>query len=135
VQPPRPIYDILPTNVSQGIDGRKVLYALADDSSFYEYKKDYAPGRGDNIIAGKIRIKGIPVGVIASNAVGIIFAEAARKAAEWIVRCSQDKTPLLFVQNAPGYMVGSESEHQGIGKYGSNMVRAVSCAQVPGFNW
>jgi 3-methylcrotonyl-CoA carboxylase beta subunit len=125
------LYDLLPSNISQGIDGRSVLYALADDSSFYEYKKDYAPGRGDNIIAGKIRIKGIPVGVIASNAVGIIFAEAARKAAEWIVRCSQDKTPLLFVQNAPGYMVGSESEHQGIGKYGSNMVRAVSCAQVP----
>ena len=71
------------------------------------------------------------MGVVASNAVGIIFAEAARKAAEWIVRCSQEKTPLLFVQNAPGYMVGSESEHMGIGKYGSDMVRAVSCAQVP----
>jgi 3-methylcrotonyl-CoA carboxylase beta subunit len=69
--------------------------------------------------------------VVASNGVGIIFVEAARKAAEWIVRCSQDKTPLLFIQNAPGYMVGSDSEHTGIGKYGADMVRAVSCAQVP----
>jgi 3-methylcrotonyl-CoA carboxylase beta subunit len=125
------IYEILPSSSHQGIDGRKFLEAIADDSYFTEYKQHYAPGRGDNILAGKIRIKGIPVGVIASNSVGIIFAEAAQKAAEWIVRCSQEKIPLLFVQNAPGYMVGSESEHQGIGKYGSDMVRAVSCAQVP----
>jgi 3-methylcrotonyl-CoA carboxylase beta subunit len=125
------LYDLLPSGTHQGIDGRRILESMADDSYFYEYKKDYAPGRGDNILAGKIRIKGIPVGVIASNAVGIIFAEAARKAAEWIVRCSQEKVPLLFVQNAPGYMVGSESEHQGIGKYGADMVRAVSCTQVP----
>nr|WP_281491964.1 carboxyl transferase domain-containing protein [Desulfosarcina cetonica] len=48
-----------------------------------------------------------------------------------VVRCSQEKTPLLFIQSAPGYMVGSESEHQGIGKYGSDMVRTVACAQVP----
>ncbi len=129
--PPETIYDIMPSGIHQGIDGRKVLEAIADDSYFIEYKKDYAPGRGDNIITGKIRIKGIPTGVVASNSVGIIFAEAARKAAEWIVRCSQEKTPLVFIQNAPGYMIGSESEHQGIGKYGADMVRAVSCAQVP----
>jgi len=125
------LYDLMPSVIHKGIEGRKILEAIADDSYFIEYKKHYAPGRGDNILAGKIRIKGIPVGIIASNSVGIIFAEAARKAAEWITRCSQDKTPLLFVQNAPGFMVGSESEHQGIGKYGSDMVRAVSCAQVP----
>ena len=128
---PEALYDLMPSGIHQGINGRQILEAIADDSYFIEYKKDYAPGRGDNILCGKIRIKGIPIGVICSNAVGIIFAEAARKAAEWIVRCSQEKTPLLFVQNAPGYMVGSESEHQGIGKYGSDMVRAVSCAQVP----
>lgn len=129
--PVESLYEMMPSAVHQGIDGRQFLEAIADDSYFIEYKKDYAPGRGDNILAGKIRIKGIPVGVIASNSVGIIFAEAARKAAEWIIRCSQEKIPLLFVQNAPGYMVGSESEHQGIGKYGADMVRAVSCAQVP----
>ena len=60
--------------------------------------------------------------------VGIIFFEAVRKATEWIVRCSQEKIPILFVQNSPGYMVGSESEHMGIGKYGADMVGAVSCA-------
>ncbi len=125
------IYDLLPASVHQGIDGRAILQTFADDSAFVEYKKDYAPGRGDNILAGKIRIQGIPVGVIASNKIGVIFEEAARKAAEWIVRCSYEKLPILYVQGSPGYMVGSESEHMGIGKYGSDMVRATSCAQVP----
>ena len=129
--PSETIYDLMPSGIHQGIDGRQFLQAIADDSEFIEYKQHYAPGQGSNILTGKIRIKGIPVGVIASNSVGIIFAEAARKAAEWIVRCSQEKIPLLFVQSAPGYMVGSESEHKGIGKYGSDMVRSVSCAQVP----
>jgi len=125
------IYDILPASVHQGINVRAFLEAIADDSVFSEYKKHYAPGRGDNIVTGKIRLKGLPVGVIASNGVGIIFVEAARKATEWIVRCSHEKIPLLFVQSSPGYMVGSEAEHMGIGKYGADMVRAVSCAQVP----
>ncbi|MBF0451583.1 MAG: propionyl-CoA carboxylase [Candidatus Magnetomorum sp.] len=125
------LYDLMPKDVYQGIDGRKVIEAISDDSHFIEFKKNYAPGRGDNIITGKIRIKGIPIGVVASNALGIIFAEAARKATEWIIRCGQEKTPLLFIQNSPGYMVGSESEHMGIGKYGSDMVRSVSCVQTP----
>ena len=69
--------------------------------------------------------------MIASNSTGIIFHEAAKKTAEWIVRCSYEKIPLLFIQSSPGYMIGPESEHAGIGKYGADMVRAVSCAQVP----
>jgi 3-methylcrotonyl-CoA carboxylase beta subunit len=129
--PVESIYEMLPARIHQGINVRNFLEAIADDSYFIEYKRTYSPGRGDNIVTGKIRIKGIPVGVIASNALGIIFAEAARKATEWIVRCSQEKVPLLFVQCSPGYMVGSESEHMGIGKYGADMVRSVSCAQVP----
>jgi 3-methylcrotonyl-CoA carboxylase beta subunit len=125
------IYENLPSAANQGIKVRLFVEAIADDSAFYEFKKNYAPGRGDNILTGKIRLKGLPVGIIASNGVGIIFYEAARKATEWIVRCSQEKIPLLFIQNSPGFMVGSDSEHMGIGKYGSDMVRAVSCAQVP----
>ena len=129
--PETSIYEILPASAYQGINVRAFLEAIADDSVFSEYKKDYAPGRGDNIVTGKMRIKGLPIGVLASNGVGIIFFEAARKATEWIVRCCQEKIPLLFIQSSPGYMVGSESEHMGIGKYGADMVRAVSCAQVP----
>lgn len=125
------IYDLLPASPHIGIDTGKIIETLADDSRFIENKKEFAPGRGDNIITGKIRLKGLPVGVIASNSTGIIFHEAAKKTAEWIVRCSYEKIPLLFIQSSPGYMIGPESEHAGIGKYGADMVRAVSCAQVP----
>jgi len=129
--PPDSIYDYIPVNFAQSIDTRSIIECIADGSVFLEYKKDYAMGKASNILTGKIRIKGLPVGVVASNGVGIIFHEAARKATEWIVRCSQEKIPLLFIMNAPGFMVGSEAEHAGIGKYGSDLVRAVSCAQVP----
>jgi 3-methylcrotonyl-CoA carboxylase beta subunit len=128
---PESLYEAMPSGVHQGINVRAFLSAIADDSALVEFKQHYAPGRGDNIVAGKIRLKGIPVGVVAANGPGIIFVEAARKATEWIIRCSSDKTPILFVQSSPGYMVGSESEHSGIGKYGADMVRAVSCARTP----
>ncbi len=125
------IYELMPARIHQAIDVRSIIKCFADGVVMQEYKGDYAPGRGDKIITGKIRIKGIPVGVVAANNSGIIFVEAARKATEFIIRCSMEKIPLLFVQNSPGYMVGSEAEHGGIGKYGADMVRAVSNAKVP----
>ncbi len=129
------LYKVLPTDPYRGINAREVLAAIADDSEFSEYKEHYAPGRGDNIICGKIRLKGIPVGIIAANSIGVIFVEAARKAAEWVVRCCTQKIPILYIQNSPGYMVGTEEEYAGIGKYGSNMVRAAACARVPKIQW
>ncbi len=129
--PVETLYDEMPASPHQGMNGYKVLEALADDSVFIEAKKEFVQGCGSNILTGKIRIKGLPVGVICSNGAGIIFHEAAKKATEWIVRCSYEKIPLLFIQGSPGYMIGSDSEHAGIGKYGADMVRAVSCAQVP----
>ena len=125
------IYELMPAGVHQAIDVCSIIECFADGVGLREYKGDYAPGRGDKIITGKIRIKGIPVGVVAANNSGIIFVEAARKATEFIIRCSMEKIPLLFIQNSPGYMVGSEAEHRGIGKYGADMVRAVSNAKVP----
>lgn len=125
------IVELLPASIHHAMDVRSFIEAIADDGMFTEYKRTYAPGRGDNMVTGKMLLKGMPIGIIASNNSGIIFVEAARKATEWIIRCSQEKIPLLFIQNSPGYMVGTASEHMGIGKYGSDMVRAVSCAQVP----
>ncbi|WP_022665061.1 acyl-CoA carboxylase subunit beta [Desulfospira joergensenii] len=128
---PEVIYDILPASPHQGISGLDFIRSIADGSHFIEVKKNFAPGRGSNILTGKIRIQGLPMGVVCSNGAGIIFHEAAKKVAEWVVRCSYEKIPILFIQSSPGYMVGSESEHAGIGKFGADMVRAVSCAQVP----
>jgi 3-methylcrotonyl-CoA carboxylase beta subunit len=128
---PSAVYEVLPRSTLQGIKGLSFIKAIADGSRFIEAKKNFAPGRGTNILTGKIRIKGLPIGVVCSNGAGIIFHEAAKKVAEWVIRCSYEKIPLLFIQSSPGYMVGSDSEHAGIGKYGADMVRAVSCAQVP----
>ncbi|MDY6857196.1 MAG: carboxyl transferase domain-containing protein [Thermodesulfobacteriota bacterium] len=129
------LYEILPQDTYRAINVRQVIKCIADESYFSEYKKEYKSGRGDTIVCGKIWLKGIPVGVIASNGVGVIFIEAARKAAEWMIRCGNDKTPLLFIQNAPGYMVGKQEEWSGIGKYGADMVRTCSTVRVPKIQW
>ncbi|MBP9021318.1 MAG: hypothetical protein KBG01_07320 [Syntrophobacterales bacterium] len=138
VEPRVPIehlYEVLPKETSKGINVREVLACIADDSYFGEYKRYYNPGRGDNIVCGKIFLKGIPVGVIASNNNGVIFVDSARKAIEWVVRCCTMKIPILYIQNSPGYMVGTAEEYAGIGKYGSGMVRACACAEVPRLQW
>ncbi|MBI2857553.1 MAG: propionyl-CoA carboxylase [Chloroflexi bacterium] len=134
VSPDR-LYEVLPADTYRGIDVREVLKCIADDSYFSEYKKDYAPGRGDTVVCGKMWLKGIPVGVVASNSVGVIFVESARKAAEFIIRCGNARIPLLFIQNAPGYMIGKDEERKGIGKYGADMVRACSTVKVPKVQW
>ncbi|MDO8473245.1 MAG: carboxyl transferase domain-containing protein [Dehalococcoidia bacterium] len=133
--PAQRLYEVIPQDVYRGIDTRGIIKCIADDSYFSEYKKDYAPGRGDTIVCGKMWLKGIPVGVVASNGVGVIFIEAARKASEWMVRCANQKVPLLFIQNAPGYMVGKDEERGGIGKYGADMVRVCSTVRVPKVQW
>ena len=125
----------MPADPYKPIDIKEVLKCIADGSYFQEYKANYAPGRADNIICGKIWLKGMAIGIVASNRNGVIFNEAARKATEWVVRCGNDKTPLLYIQNSPGYMVGSNEEWAGIGKYGADMVRACSCVDVPKIQW
>jgi acetyl-CoA carboxylase carboxyltransferase component len=132
-----PLYDFKemmacsPVNTYNHINIKDTIKCLADDSYFHEYKSTYGPGRGVSIICGKMWLKGIPVGVVASNASGIIYIEAARKATEWMIRCGNSKLPVLFLQGSPGYMVGKAEEWGGIGKYGSDMVRACSCLEAP----
>jgi acetyl-CoA carboxylase carboxyltransferase component len=120
-----------PADTYHYINIRDTIKCLADDSYFHEYKQAYGPGRGDTVVCGKIWLKGMPVGVVASNASGIIYIDAARKATEWMIRCGTSKLPVLFLQGSPGYMVGKAEEWGGIGKYGSDMVRAASCLSTP----
>lgn len=129
------LYEILPKDTYRGINVREVIACIADESIFSEYKRNYNPGRGDNIICGKFYIEGLPVGVIASNNNGVIYVDAARKATEWVIRCCTQKIPILYIQASPGYMVGTQEEYAGIGKYGSDMVRACACADVPKIQW
>jgi 3-methylcrotonyl-CoA carboxylase beta subunit len=120
-----------PINTYQHINIRDTINCLADDGYFHEYKAKYGLAHGESIVCGKMWLKGIPVGVIASNASGVIYIEAARKATEWMIRCGNSRIPVLFLQGSPGYMVGKAEEWGGIGKYGADMVRACSCLEVP----
>src|SRR5690606_38627029 len=86
---------------------------------------DYA----ETIICGYGHLFGIPVGVLANN--GVLFSDSARKATHFIMLCTQQKIPLLFVQNITGFLVGREAEHGGIARDGAKMVAAVATAQGP----
>ncbi len=132
---PEEMMACMPSDPYKPINIYDVIKCIGDDSYFLEYKASYARGWGDSIVCGKIWLKGMPVGIIASNKSGVIFLEAARKATEWMIRCGSDKTPLLFIQNSPGYMVGKDHEWSGIGKYGADMVRACSCLNIPKIQW
>jgi len=122
---------VSPIDTYKYINIKDTIKCLADDSYFHEYKPTYGPGRGDSVVCGKMWMKGIPVGVVASNASGVIYIDAARKATEWMIRCGNSKLPVLFLQGSPGYMVGRAEEWGGIGKYGSDMVRACTCLNSP----
>jgi 3-methylcrotonyl-CoA carboxylase beta subunit len=136
-KPREPRFDVremmrsTPINTYSAIPIKDTLKCIADDSYFHEYKPLYGMARGQSIVVGKMWLKGMPVGVVASNATGIIYSEAAQKATEWMIRCGNSKLPVIFLQGSPGYMVGKQEEWGGIGKYGADMVRACSALNVP----
>jgi len=98
-----------------------------DDSVFDEFKARF----GSTLVCGFARIEGMDVGIVANN--GILFADSAHKGAHFIELCCQRGTPLVFLQNITGFMVGRKAENEGIAKAGAKLVMAVSCAAVPKF--
>jgi acetyl-CoA carboxylase carboxyltransferase component len=124
---PREIYGIIPADSRIGYDVREVIARLVDGSDFHEFKARY----GTTLVTGFARIEGHPIGVIANN--GILFSESALKGAHFIELCVQRGTPLLFLQNITGFMVGKQYENGGIAKDGAKLVTAVACAEVPKF--
>nr|MDT0662614.1 carboxyl transferase domain-containing protein [Micromonospora sp. DSM 115978] len=107
-------------------DPREVLARILDGSEFDEFK----PGYGTALVTGWGELHGWPVGVLA-NARGVLFSEEAQKAAQFIQLANVAGTPLLFLQNTTGYMVGTEYEQRGIIKHGALMINAVSNSTVP----
>ena len=107
-------------------DPREVLARVIDGSRFGEYKQRY----GTSLVTGWASVHGYPVGVLA-NARGVLFSEEAKKAAEFILLANQSDTPLIFLQNTTGYMVGTRYEQGGIIKDGSKMINAVTNSTVP----
>jgi acetyl-CoA carboxylase carboxyltransferase component len=107
-------------------DPREVLARVADGSRFSEYKPLY----GTSLVTGWASVHGFNVGILA-NARGVLFSAEAEKASEFILLANQSDTPLVFLQNTTGYMVGREYEQGGIIKDGAKMINAVTNSTVP----
>ncbi len=125
--PAEDLYGIVPSDARKSFDVREIIARLVDGSRFHEFKALY----GTTLVCGFARIMGYPVGIIANN--GILFSESALKATHFIELCCQRKTPLIFLQNITGFMVGKQYENGGIAKDGAKMVMAVANAAVPKF--
>jgi 3-methylcrotonyl-CoA carboxylase beta subunit len=123
--PAEDLYGIIPADPKVPFDIREVIARLVDGSDFHEFKALY----GTTLVTGFAHIHGHPVGILANN--GILFSESALKGAHFIELCAQRGTPLVFLQNITGFMVGRKYESGGIAKDGAKMVTAVSCAKVP----
>ncbi|WP_353228801.1 carboxyl transferase domain-containing protein [Novosphingobium sp.] len=124
---PAEIYGILPHDIKQQFDMREVIARLVDGSRFHEYQPAYGP----TLLCGFADIWGYKVGILANN--GVLFNESALKGAHFIELCNQNNTPLVFLQNITGYMIGQDYERRGISKDGAKMIMALSCSHVPKF--
>jgi acetyl-CoA carboxylase carboxyltransferase component len=128
-EPPRldpdELFGIAPADVRVPLDSREVLWRVLDRSELDEFKPLY----GSQLVCGWAHVCGYPVGVLANN--GILFSEESQKGAHFIQLCNRSDTPLLFVQNVTGFMVGTRYEQGGIIKHGSQLINAVSNSTVP----
>ncbi|MFD2172519.1 carboxyl transferase domain-containing protein [Rhodobacter lacus] len=122
---PEEILGIVPADLRTPYDIREVIARLVDGSRFDEFKARF----GETIVTGFAHVMGCPVGIIANN--GVLFSEAAQKAAHFIELCSARSIPLVFLQNITGFMVGRKYENEGIARHGAKMVTAVATTAVP----
>jgi acetyl-CoA carboxylase carboxyltransferase component len=123
---PEEILGVIPPDPKVPFDPREILARTVDGSEFDEYKPLY----GTSLVTGWASIHGYPVGVLANHR-GVLFSEEAKKASEFILLANQTDTPLIFLQNTTGYMVGTDYEQGGIIKDGAKMINAVTNSAVP----
>ena len=122
---PAELYGLIPEDVRAPYDVREVIARIVDGSEFHEFKALYV----SSLVCGFAHIWGMPVAILANN--GVLFSESAQKGAHFIELACQRRTPLLFLQNISGFMVGGKYEAEGIAKHGAKLVTAVATAQVP----
>ena len=127
-----PLYDsdellgIVSNDLKVPFPVREILARVLDASEFDEFKPSYGP----NLVTGFAHLHGYPVGILANDR-GVLLNEDANKAAQFIQLSNQIDTPLLFVQNVTGYMVGTDYEQRGMVKHGSHQINAVTNSGVP----
>ena len=139
---PEQIYDILPSERHKPYDTQKLLACIIDADSLDTYKPNY----GKTLICAYARIDGWAVGIVANERQtvrsatgemqmgGVIYSDAADKAARFIMNCNQRHLPLIFFHDVSGFMIGSRAERGGIIKDGAKMVNAVANSIVPAFS-
>jgi acetyl-CoA carboxylase carboxyltransferase component len=123
---PEDLLGLVPTDLKVPFDPREVIARIVDGSRFDEFKPLYGP----SLCTGWASVHGYRLGILA-NARGVLFSEEAQKAAQFIQLANQTDTPLVFLHNTTGYMVGAEYEQGGIIKHGAMMINAVSNSTVP----
>ncbi|MDX9670168.1 MULTISPECIES: geranyl-CoA carboxylase subunit beta [unclassified Pseudomonas] len=116
---------LIPDDPKKPYDVREIIARIADESEFLEFKGEF----DQQTVCGQLKIQGRACGLIGNN--GPITPAGASKAAQFIQLCDQSQTPLLFFHNTTGFMVGTESEQQGVIKHGSKLIQSVANARVP----
>lgn len=128
-KPPRhdaeELLGIMPMDHKRPVDMKQVIARIADDSDFLEFGQNY----GSATVVGHIKVEGMPLGIVTNN--GPIDPAGAAKATHFIQACCQSRTPILYLNNTTGFMVGRAYEEAGIIKHGSKMIQAVTNATVP----
>ena len=116
---------IMPRDGRKPVEMREIIARLVDGSDFLDYKPLYGPGT----VCAQARIHGQEIGILTNN--GPLDPAGANKATQFIQLCCQTDTPLVYLQNTTGYIVGTQSEREGMIKIGSKMIQAVANATVP----
>jgi 3-methylcrotonyl-CoA carboxylase beta subunit len=138
-RPPEDINDLVRPNPRRDYEVRDVLSCIVDANTFDEYKAEY----GQSLVCGTARIGGFPVGIVANQHHqsrpadgpiqfgGVLYVDSADKAARFVMNCNQDWLPIIFLQDVNGFMVGRDSERDGIIKAGAKLVNAIANSRVP----
>lgn len=124
------LLDLVPDNPRRAYDMRKLVAILADHGEVFELKPRFAR----NLVTAFVRVGGRPVGVVANNPMflgGTLDVDSADKAAKFVQICDAFGVPLLFLQDTPGFVIGSKVERAGIIRHGAKMLHYVSAATVP----
>ncbi len=122
---PEELLGIMDPELKRPVEIRDVIGRIVDGSRFEDWKPRY----GRTMVCGFARIHGYPVGILGNN--GVIYPDSAEKAAHFIQLCNQIDTPLIFLQNLTGFIVGRDYEEAGIIKKGSQLINAVTNSTVP----
>ncbi|GAA5106291.1 acyl-CoA carboxylase subunit beta [Alloalcanivorax gelatiniphagus] len=129
---PETLLDLIPIDLKEPFDPREVIVRIVDGVDHHNGRPfdEFKPLYGTSLVTGWARLHGHPIGILA-NAQGVLFSEEAQKATQFIQLANQSDTPLLFLHNTTGYMVGKDYEQGGIIKHGAQMINAVSNSTVP----